>query len=156
MAADSKVHVVLINPAGTLIHRQVNFNPAAGSAGVENMVKSALKVVAVFVQRDLNGDTGGPWWDEYSTNNQYAIMETYDGVEVKIRDITGPSSGVRTKSYFNDLTNPTAIAAVAKALEESTMGSGANWAVLDDGAGSYYEQKLNEAKNLVGLPGGPF
>lgn len=152
MSADSKVHVVLINAGGNLIHRQVNFNPSVGSTGVENMVKSGLKVVAVFIQRDLNGDQGGPFWDEYSTNNQYTLSETYDGVEVKIRDITGSNKGVRRKSYFNDLTNPTAIEQVSSALEDSVMGSGATWPVLDDGDGSFYDQKLAEAKTLVGFP----
>lgn len=154
MAADSQVHVVLINPAGNLIQRSVSFNPTNGSANVEMLTRSALEVVAVFVQRDLDGDQGGPFWDEYSGNNQYCVAEAYDGVQMKIRDIAGGGGGnsVRVKSYFNDLTNPTAFTTIGNAYHESVMGSGSNWIVFDDGQGSLYEQKLAEARTLVGYP----
>ena len=156
MAADSQVYVVLINPAGNLIQRDVSFNPTNGSANVEMATKSALEVVAVFVKRDLNGDQGGPFWDEYSGNNQYCVAEAYDGVQMKVRDIAGGGGGgnsVRVKSYFSDLTNPTAFSTIASSYHESVMGSGSNWIVFDDGQGSLYEQKLAEARTLVGYPG---
>lgn len=155
MAADSQVYVVLINPAGTLIQRDVSFNPVNGSTSVEAGTKSALEVVAVFVKRDLNGDQGGPFWDEYSGNNQYCVAESYDGVQVKVRDVPGQGgsqASVRVKSYFSDLANPTPFSTIGLSYHESVMGSGSNWIVFDDGTGSLYEQKLAEARTLVGYP----
>jgi len=155
MAADSQVYVVLINPAGNLIQRSVSFNPTNGSANVEVGTKSALEVVAVFVKRDLNGDQGGPFWDEYSGNNQYCLAESYDGVQVKVRDVPGGGTlaSVRVKSYYSDLTNPTPFSSVGAVYHESVMGAGSNWIVFDEGEGSLYEQKLAEARTLVGYPG---
>lgn len=152
MAADNCVHVVLINPGGQLIERLSNYNPTQGSQGVENACKSALEVVAVFVERDLEGDAGGPFWDEYSGNSQYAVLEAYDGVTVVKRDLTGATKGCIKKSYYNAAGSPGPNTSVASAFEETTIGAGANWPVLDDGQGSYYEQKLAEARVLVGLP----
>jgi hypothetical protein len=155
MAADSCVHVVLINPAGNLIERTAQFNPVTGNSNVENAVKSALQVVAVFVERDVNGDAGGPFWDEYSGNNQYKVEESYDGIQMGVRDIAGggSSASVRVKSYFSDLANPTAFSNIANDFYESVMGGGASWIVFDDGQGSLYEQKVAEARTLVGYPG---
>lgn len=154
MAADSCVHVVLINPAGNLIERTANFNPVTGSNNVENLVKSALQIVAVFVERDVGGDQGGPFWDEYSGNNQYNVEESYDGVQIKVRDVPGGGSpaSVRVKSYFSDLANPTSLNSVDNVYHESVMGAGSNWIVMDDGQGSLYDQKLAEARTLVGFP----
>jgi hypothetical protein len=137
MAADNCIHVVLINPAGNLIQRTVNFNPAQGSAGVEHGTKSALEIVALFVERDVQGDAGGPFWDEYSGNSQYSVTEAYDGVTV---------------SYFDSAGSPGSNTPVANAFEESAIGAGANWPVLDDGQGTNYEAKLDEARTLVGIP----
>jgi len=155
MAADSQVYVVLINPAGNLVQRSVSFNPTNGSANVESVTKSALQVVAVFVKRDINGDQGGPFWDEYSGNDQYCVAEAYDGVQMKVRDVKGPGTvpAVRVKTYFNDLTNPTGFSYLEAVFHESVMGSGSNWIVFDAGEGSLYEQKLAEARTLVGWPG---
>lgn len=155
MAAENCTHAVLINPGGNLIHRRANFNPVSGSAGIEHSTKSALQVVAVFVERDCNGDQGGPFWDEYSGNNQYCLEEAYDGVQVKIRDVPGGGGGqatVRVKSYFNELVSPTSFTSIASAYHSSVMGAGSNWIVMDDGQGSLYEQKLAEARTLVGFP----
>jgi hypothetical protein len=146
MAADNCIHVVLINPAGTLIQRTVNFNPAQGSAGVEHGTKSALEVVALFVERDVQGDAGGPFWDEYSGNSQYSVAEAYDGVTVTKRDLTGATKGTTKKSYFDSAGSPGSNTPVANAFEESAIGAGANWPVLDD------EAKLAEARTLVGIP----
>jgi hypothetical protein len=143
MAADNCIHVVLINPAGNLIQRTVNFNPAQGSAGVEHGTKSALEIVALFVERDVQGDAGGPFWDEYSGNSQYSVTEAYDGVTVTKRDLT---------SYFDSAGSPGSNTPVANAFEESAIGAGANWPVLDDGQGTNYEAKLDEARTLVGIP----
>jgi len=156
MAADSQVYVVLINPAGNLIQRSVIFNPTNGSANVEAFTKSALQVVACFVKRDLNGDQGGPFWDEFSGNDQYCLAESYDGIQMKVRDVPsggGGQASVRVKSYFSNLTNPTAFGTIASAYHESTMGAGSNWVVFDNGQGSLYTQKLAEARTLVGYPG---
>lgn len=154
MSADSKVHVVLINPSGNLICRTVNFNPVSGSAGVESGVKSALKTIAVFVERDINGDQGGPFWDEYSGNNQYCVEESFDGVQVKVRNVPGGGTlaSVRVKSYFNDLSSPSGFGSIDSVYHESVMGAGSNWIVLDGGEGSLYEEKLAEARILVGYP----
>jgi hypothetical protein len=155
MAADNETFIVLINPGGNLILRNANFNPGQGSAGVEQAVRSALQVVAVFVKRDTDGDAGGPFWDEYSGNNQYCVAQAFDGVQVKVRDIPGGGGGqanVRVKSYYNDTAPPSPFSTVASAYHESTMGSGSNWVVFDGGEGSLYEQKLAEARTLVGYP----
>jgi hypothetical protein len=150
MAADNKVHVVLINPAGQLVHRQKNFNPEAGSIDLENAVKGNLSVVAVFLVRDLNGDQGGPWWDEYSGNSQLRVAETFEGIAVSKRDFTPPHAS--TKAYTSDANPPLPATNIDSKLIDSTMGSGANWPVLDDGQGTYYAQKLAEARVLVGYP----
>jgi hypothetical protein len=152
MAKDSTVHVVLINPGGSLIQRSVNFNEGNGSSGVENACKSALEVVAVYVVRDIEGDAGGPFWDEYSGNSQYGVVESYDGITVVKRDLTGATKGCTKKSYYNNAASPGPNTPVASAFEETTIGAGANWPVLDDGQGSNYEAKLAEARTLVGLP----
>lgn len=152
MAADSCVHVVLVNPAGNLIDRKVNFNPGNGSGAVENAVKSALEVVAVFIERDIEGDAGGPFWDEYSGNSQYSVSEAYDGITVVKRDLTGQTKGAIKKQYFNEAGSPGPNVPVGSAFEETTVAQGANWPVLDDGQGSNYEQKLAAARTLVGLP----
>lgn len=153
MAADNKVHVVLINPAGNLVHRQANYDPTNGSVGLENSVKSALEVVGVWVVRDLNGDAGGPFWDEYSGNSQYKVEEAFDGVQVAKRDLAGQTLGVKVKSHFSDASSPTGFVTMDAKLEDSVMGGGASYAVLDDGQGSLYEEKLAAAKTLVGAPG---
>ena len=151
MAADNCIHVVLVNPAGNLIQRTVAFNPGNGSGAVEQAVKSALEVVAVFVERDVEGDAGGPFWDEYSGNSQYSIVAAYDGVTVVKRDLTGATKGAVKKSYYDDAGSPGPNVSIANAFEETSIGA-ANWPVLDDGQGSNYEAKLAEARTLVGLP----
>jgi hypothetical protein len=152
MAQDNCVHAVLINPAGNLIQRTVSFNPGNGSSAVEQAVKSALEVVAVFVERDVEGDAGGPFWDEYSGNSQYGVIAAYDGITVVKRDLTGPTKGTIKKSYYDDAGSPGANTQVGTSFEETTIGAGANWPVLDDGQGSNYEAKLAEARTLVGIP----
>ena len=151
MAADNEIHVVLINPAGSLVHRKKKFNPTEGSSGVEHDIKGNLNVVAIYIVRDLDGDAGGPFWDEYSGNSQYRVGESFDGVDVSKRDFTPPHA--TTKSYYENASSPTPAANIDSKLTDSVMGSGANWPVLDDGQGSYYEQKLIEARTLVGFPG---
>lgn len=156
MAADNAVHIVLINPAGNLIQRTATFNPVNGSSNLENMIKSALQVVAIFVVRDLNGDISGPFWDEWSGNNQYKISESYDGITVGVRDVPGGGGGgasVRLKAYFSDSASSAPFSVIDSKYHESTMGSGGNWVVFDDGQGNLYEQKLQEARVLVGRPG---
>jgi hypothetical protein len=152
MSQDNCVHVVLINPAGVLIDRTVNFNPAQGSAGVEHGVKSGLQIVALYVERDVQGDAGGPFWDEYSGNSQYSCAESYDGVLIVKRDLTGATKGAIKKSYFDNADSPGPNTPIANAFEESAVAQGANWPVLDGGEGSSYEQKLAEARILVGFP----
>ena len=68
------------------------------------------------------------------------------------RDLTGSTKGVIKKSYYDDAGSPGSNTSVANAFEESTIGQGANWPVLDDGQGSNYEAKLAEARTLVGFP----
>lgn len=152
MAADNCVHVVLINPGGQLIQRTVAFNPGNGSSSVEHAIKSGMEVVACYVERDVEGDVGGPFWDEYSGNSQYGVAESYDGVTMVKRDLTGPTKGCTKKAYHNDATSPGPNQTVAAAFEDTTIGSGASWPVLDDGQGSTYEAKLTEARTLVGFP----
>lgn len=151
MAADNCVHVVLINAGGNLIDRTVNFNPGNGSGAVEQAIKSALECVAVYIERDINGDAGGPFWDEYSGNSQYSVGAAYDGVTVVKRDLIGPTKGAIKKSYYDDAVSPGPNTPIAAAFEETSIGA-ANWPVLDDGQGSNYEAKLAEARILIGLP----
>jgi hypothetical protein len=56
------------------------------------------------------------------------------------------------RSYFDSAGSPGSNTPVANAFEESAIGAGANWPVLDDGQGSNYEAKLAEARTLVGIP----
>ena len=121
MAADNCIHVVLVNPAGNLIQRTVAFNPGNGSGAVEQAVKSALEVVAVFVERDVEGDAGGPFWDEYSGNSQYSIVAAYDGVTTLARrDRTSRSPTLSRRPASARPTGPCLTTARARTTRRSS------------------------------------
>lgn len=152
MAMDSCVHVVLYNPGGNQITRTANFNPINGSLNVEGQIKNArLQVIGVWIVRDQNGDAGGPFWDEYSGNSAYSVIQAYDGISMVKRDTTGAAKGAAIKSYFNDGSNPTGFQTVASPQEDIVMAQGAQWTVLDDGQGSLYQTELETARVSLGL-----
>lgn len=146
MAIQTDVMVVLMKPDGTLFVRQGSL------AGVENRSKSVNKVVAVFTKRFDDVDPGyGPFWDEYSGNSMYGIEEGDDEVVIKAHDINPTKT--RKKGLDKATSTPTAWEEVDSKLADAVMGGGANWTVLDDGQGSLYEAKLQDARVLVGFPG---
>ena len=151
MAVESCIHVVLINPAGNLVHRTKAWGDnVGGSAGVEAASKSGLQVVAIFVEKDVNGEIGGPFWDEYSGNSMYALEETFEGIVIALHD-TNPVS-TRLRETLNDSAlRP--IRQVDNKLAGATMGKGSNWDTYEDGQGSLYDAKIAEARTLVGFPG---
>jgi len=134
---DRDVHVVLINPAGNLLHMQSSF------AGSQVASASALQVVAVFFRRD-NTSGPGSFWDEFSGNDAYCLEENASGVGIKVRDVT-PSS-LRIKQ-FNAVGNPDPIRAIGNQLADAVM-SGACWDTYDGGD---YADKLTAARTLVGF-----
>jgi hypothetical protein len=145
------LHVVLINNGGNLIHRQMPWGDAVGgAAGIENAMKSGLQVVAVFVQKDADGEASGPFWDEYSTNSMYAVQETWEGLAIAQHDIAPASTRIRETLNDGQLR---AVRQIDPKLSGPTMGKGANWDVYEDGSGSLYTAKLAEARTLVGYPG---
>lgn len=151
MANENCIHVVLINPAGNLIHRSHPWGDArGGSAGVEASSRSGLQVVGIWVEKDTQGEAGGPFFDEYTTNSMYSVQETAEGISVSMHDIT-PSS-TRIRETLNDKTLRS-IRQIDPKLSAAVMGKGANWDVFENGTGALYEQKVAEARVLVGVPG---
>lgn len=154
MTARNKAVAVFIttdNPPN-LILREQEFDPTNGSLDVESALASGRQVVAVWIVRDLDGDLGGPFWDEYSGNSQYRVESTFDGVDVGERDLTGNTQGVRTRTYYSNATAPAARVDVAREFEDSTMGRGAGWTVYQDGQGTAYNTQLAAARTLAGVP----
>lgn len=144
-----KVHVILINPSGTLVAKTQILGALAAGA-LEIGLKSALQVVGVWVERseDENGNPG-PWWDEYTGNSAYAVQENSEGVGIFRHDTT--PTATKTRQFNNDH-SMAAQRQIDNSLAQSVMGQGACWDVLDDGSGSYYTQKVGEAKALIGAP----
>lgn len=154
MAARNKAIAVVITTdvPPNLIAREQEYDPIAGSGAVELALASGRQVVALYIVRDLDGDMGGPFWDEYSGNSQYRVEGVFDGVDVGERDLTGGTQGVRTRTYFANATTPSARVEVIKSFEDSTMGRGAGWTVYENGEGVLYEAELEKARALAGVP----
>lgn len=139
----TSIIAVLINPAGTLVQRNVTMGP-----GSEALLKSSLQIVGLFIKRDQDeSGNPGPWWDEFSGNSAYACQENSDGTGILSHN-TPPGTTWIWQWNINHTRG--ARRQVSNNLAEALMGQGACWDVLDDGSGSYYEQKLAEAKTLVG------
>jgi hypothetical protein len=155
MAARNKAVAVLIttDQPPNLIAREQEYDSGRGSGDVEDMLASGRQVVAIYVVRDLDGEQGGPFWDEYSGNSQYRIEGVFDGVDVGERDLTGPTQGVRTRTYFSNATAPSERVDVSKDFEDSTMGRGSGWTVYENGEGALYVAELQRARELVRFPG---
>lgn len=155
MAARNKCIAVLITTdvPPNLIVREQEYDSTRGSGDVEAALASGRQVVAVYAVRDLDGDLGGPFWDEYSGNSQYRVEGVFDGVDVGERDLTGPTQGVQTRTYFNNATAPSEKVSVNRDFEDSTMGRGSGWTVYEDGQGALYAAELAKARVAVGFPG---
>lgn len=154
MAARNKAVAVLIttDDPPNLILREQEYDSILGSALVEITLASGRQVVALWIVRDLDGDMGGPFWDEYSGNSQYRIEGVFDGVDVGERDLSGMTQGVRTRTYFSNATAPGTRVEVERDFEDSTMGRGAGWTVYQDGQGAEYSAQLAAARQLAGVP----
>jgi hypothetical protein len=155
MAARNKAIAVLIDTSiepSVLIKREQEFDPLGGSADVQTALASGRQIISLYIVRDLDGDMGGPFWDEYSGNSQYRVESVFDGVDVGERDLTGGTQGVRTRTYFSNATAPAARVEVSRDFEDSTMGRGSGWTVYQDGQGAEYEAQLAAARELVGVP----
>jgi hypothetical protein len=150
MAIRNRIFVVLIDGATNLVLRQKDWGESeGGSSSVETETASGQQVVAVFVEKDADGEAGGPFWDEYSGNSMYSVQETPEGISMGLHDITPTKTRIRETLNDGSLR---AIRLVDPKLAEATMGKGSNWDVFEDGQGSLYEQKLAEARTLVGVP----
>jgi len=146
MAVKTDVMVVLMRPNGDLVVREGDL------IGCENRCKSVNKVVAIFTKKYDDADPSyGPFWDEYSGNSMYCLEEGDTEVVIKAHDINPAKT--RKKGLDKATSAPTAWEEVDSKLADAVMGGGANWTVLDDGQGSLYEAKLQDAKVLVGYPG---
>jgi hypothetical protein len=154
MSADNKCIVVLIDTGAppNLIMQEVKYDPIGGASGVEAKIASGLQIVALYNVRDLNGDMGGPFWDEFSGNSQYRVQGVFDGVNVAKRDTTGATKGAITRTYFANSTAPGKQTTVEAQFEDTVMGQGAGWSVYENGEGALYEAELAKARTLVGLP----
>jgi hypothetical protein len=150
MANKNRVHVVLIDGSTNLIHQMKDWGDSeGGSTGIEAVVSSGLQVVGIWVEKDVNGEAGGPFFDEYSGNSMYALQETFEGISIALHDITPASTRIR--ETLNDKTlRP--IRHIDPKLADATMGKGSNWDVFENGQGSLYEEKLAAAQVLVGVP----
>lgn len=150
MANKNRVHVVLIDGAMNLVHQLKDWGDSeGGSTSIESKTASGLQVVGVWIEKDAGGEAGGPFWDEYSGNSMYALQETFEGVTVAMHDIN--PANTRVRETLNDGAQR-ATRVIDPKLADATMGKGANWDVFEDGQGTLYEQKLAEARALVGIP----
>lgn len=146
MAVKTTVYAVLMKPNGDLLKRESDMN------GCEAMFKSVLPVVAVFTKKYDDADPAyGPFWDEYSGNSMYSVEEGDTEVVIKAHDINPAKT--RKKGLDKATSDPTMWTEVDSKLADAVMGGGANWTVVDDGQGTLYEGKLQDARVLVGYPG---
>lgn len=154
MAARNKCIAVLIttdNPPN-LILREQEYDPIDGSALVQVALASSRQVVACYNVRDLDGDAGGPFWDEFSGNSRYRVQSTFDGVDWARQDLTGPTQGVFTRQYFSNAAPPAAQVDVENNAEDLVMAQGTSWLVYEDGQGSEYATQLEAARILASVP----
>lgn len=139
-----EIIAVFHKPDGTLVKQSSADNPA----GPEASLKSHHQVVAVFVRRP--NPTGPPdFWDEYSTNSLHSVQENPDGCAILTHDSLGQGT-TRLRQYnFDDTVE--AQRQIDNKVAKAAAGRGANWDVLDDGTGTFYDQKLAEARTLAGF-----
>jgi hypothetical protein len=137
----TEIYAVLHLPNGNL---QVKQSPPSGA---EPALKSHNQVVAVYVKRTI-GDPPQDFWDEFSGNSMYKVQEETDGLAISAHDINPAKT--RIKGFENGNQGPWR--EIDPKLANATMGGNASWDTLDDGQGTYYEQKLAEARVLVGYP----
>jgi len=153
VATDNKIYVYLLTPGNQLVRREMNHSPVANTAGLEHMFKAgaAFKAVVVYHVRDLEGDAGGPFLDNFDVIEQLKVGGTADGLTIARRDFTGPNKGTTERTYFSNGSPPLQATGIEAAFEDGVMAGGANWRVLDDGSGSVYDQRLVEARQDFGL-----
>ena len=139
----SMVYLVLHASNGTLSKRE--YDPKVHN--IETAFQSSLQCVGVWVKRTV-GDPPQDYWDEFSGNSQYCVKQSEEGIVINAYDDAPEKT--RTKELDNDVFN--AWRTLDNKLASAYMGGGANWDVVDNGTGSYYEEKLAEARTLVGYP----
>jgi hypothetical protein len=139
------IYAVLMKPNGELLKRESNL------AGSEHLFKSVHPVVAVFTKKWDDADPAyGPFWDEYSGNSMYSVVEGDDEVVISAHDVNPAKT--RKKGIGKADSAQTQWEQVDSKLADAVMGGGASWPVVDDGQGSFYEEKLQDARVLVGYP----
>lgn len=138
------IYAVLMLPNGDLLKRESSLT------GCESLFKSVHPVVAVFTKKTM-GDPPQDFWDEYSGNSMFSVEEGDDEVVIKAHDINPAKTRKRGISKADDALTPWG--EVDSKLADAVMGGGASWPVMDDGQGTLYEAKLQDAKVLVGYPG---
>lgn len=137
----AEIVVVYIDGVGAL-----SFRSETVAVGIENKLKSSLQTVAMWLKRP---DPSGPGslWDEISGVSAMACQENPDGVALLWHD-TAPLSTRIKQCNADDTVRP--IRNVEGKLAAVLIGQGALWDVFDSGSGTYYFEKLAEAKILVG------
>lgn len=135
----AEIVVVYIDGVGALSYRSEVVAP-----GIENKLKSALPVVAMFLRRP---NPPGSWWDEISGISACACQENPDGVALLWHD-TAPLSTRMKQCNADDTVEP--IRNIEGKLAAVLIGQGALWDLFDSGSGTYYFEKLAEARTLVG------
>lgn len=157
MAARNKAIAILMQDASdpdnpVLVKREQEYSSALGSADVELTLSSALEVVAIYNVRDLDGDVGGPFWDEFSGNSAYRTYGVLEGVEFAKQDLVGGGQGVYKRIYYSNATAPGSFIKVAQAFESIEMALGAFWTTYLGGDGTDYDTALAAARTLAGVP----
>ena len=143
----SNIHVALDNN-GTLEWKVVAFGPSL--TGYESNLMSPKPIVGLWVQRELGGND---FWDEWTGNSAYSLVEGPDDFVVKSFDDGGQGT-TRVKEYFKDGNAGTIRTAEGGA---ALLGGGATWDVLDNGSGNSYDGLVEDAKaHIASTYGAPY
>ncbi len=139
----AEIVVVYIDGVGAL-----SFKSETVAVGIENKLKSALPVVAMFLKRPRISTPPFFNWDEVSGNSACACQENPDGVALLWHD-TAPLSTRVKQCNADDTVEP--IRNIEGKVASILIGQGALWDVFDSGSGTYYVERLVEARTLVGV-----
>ena len=138
------IYAVLVLPNGDLLKKESPLE------GCEHLFKSVHPVVGVFMKR-TEGDPPQDFWDEFSGNSMFSVVEGDDEVVISAHDVNPAKT--RKKGVAKATEQQTQWTEVDSKLADAVMGGGASWPVMDDGQGSLYEAKLQDARVLVWDPG---
>ena len=132
----SNIHLAVIN-SGSLEWKVVPFGPAL--TGYAANLMSPRACVGVWVQRELGGND---FWNEFSGNSAYSVVEDPSGFFVKQFDDGG--QGTTRVQYFHKDGNADAIRTAEGGA--ALLGGGATWDVFANGNGGQYSSHLDDAR----------